>query len=281
VFKHNWRPYVPIAGWVVVLPVITMLLWLQDGPPQQSAQDGPQNTYTQSLQSIRSAGAIENQARSQVACDEKCQAANREKNDLLAQQSMAESAHGMITVALWQVVIGGLALIGLGVTVYYTRNTATAALGVVAAQKANVISDMSAKRQLRAYVAIKNCQLIGDDIKVEVCNYGQTPAYVLHVNVEGLAQPPHFADFRLPRSSKPRLVRDLAPTAWINLRFPIPNGPRGHILIDKNAIFCWGRIAYRDAFGKWHRTRFRRVLEDIPPKGVADFAYHPQGNNST
>jgi len=51
----------------------------------------------------------------------------RQEEDLTAQQNLAEQVRRMADLMFWQVVIGAAVLIGLAITLYYTRQIARAA----------------------------------------------------------------------------------------------------------------------------------------------------------
>jgi hypothetical protein len=65
---------------------------------------------------------------------------------LKAQQSMAESAVAMLTLTHWQIGVGFLGLVGLALTVHYTRQTARAAIEATRLAKDHAVAE------LRAYV---------------------------------------------------------------------------------------------------------------------------------
>jgi hypothetical protein len=55
----------------------------------------------------------------------------RQEQDLIVQQTMAEQARRMADLTFWQIVVGAAVLVGLGITIYYTRQTARAAVSAV------------------------------------------------------------------------------------------------------------------------------------------------------
>ena len=55
----------------------------------------------------------------------------RQEQVLIAQQAMAEQARRVADFMFWQIVVGVAVLIGLGVTIYYTRQIARAAINAV------------------------------------------------------------------------------------------------------------------------------------------------------
>jgi len=63
----------------------------------------------------------------------------REAADLAAQQSMAASAVKMLDLTFAQIIVGILGIVGLGVTIYYTRETARAARGATIAARDSVV----------------------------------------------------------------------------------------------------------------------------------------------
>lgn len=91
-------------------------------------------------------------------CDWLCQAAEqRQKDDLTAQQTMADAAKRLTELTHWEIFVGFLALAGLGVTIHYTRKTANAAVTASHAAKASAEAQISADRPL---VQIANLQFV-------------------------------------------------------------------------------------------------------------------------
>jgi hypothetical protein len=70
-------------------------------------------------------GEVQGQTDSRQQGDEA--AKFRQEQALLAQQSIVEQARRMADLMFWQLIIGAAVLVGLGITIYYTRRIAHAA----------------------------------------------------------------------------------------------------------------------------------------------------------
>ena len=92
-----------------------------EGPPAQ-AEWGP-------AQGGAAEGGAQDRSDAREQHDESTE--RRQEQDLITQQAMAEQARRMADFIFWQIVFGAAVLIGLGITIYYTRQTAHAAVSAV------------------------------------------------------------------------------------------------------------------------------------------------------
>lgn len=210
------------------------------------------------------------------SCDARCQATEqRQKNDLVAQQSMADASASMTSSAWFQVGIGGGALILLGFTVYFTWRAAQytkrmlkqAEKTTKAAQAAIKATDKTAERQLRAYVFLESSVLeqhqprnewkIGTKFK----NFGQTPAYNMTLTVErSIVDISKEHPFEPPELEPHGTESDLGPGQDLVVSSELPDlvgDTWGAYRARQKAIFLWGRIDFTDAFGEKRWVKFR------------------------
>jgi hypothetical protein len=210
----------------------------------------------------------------------------REKDDLKAQQDMADWAKVMAKVAGVEALITFIGVILVGLTLRATKRAADAA------EKTVEKMEEATRRELRAYVGI---DVIGieaelkpysagdyvpidrsrvgarstDFVRVRVRNFGQTPAFDTVVFCYWQPTPPNQ---RLPIDFFRTHDSDEWPTG--NVRTTISNfllqatkyhdsliviwdlRPFGEAAALRAELFLYGRVYYKDCFGNLHRTTF-------------------------
>lgn len=196
---------------------------------------------------------------------DKQQATNK---DLQAQQDMA----------LWAffAALAAFATVGVtGVGVWYVRHTLDATRAAVveaakasdAATKAVEITRDTAERQLRAYVGVDSAIKVanregpGFAVNVIIKNNGQTPAYDFtqwaNVALEPMPLPKPFSIYCRERGSVGILQpqgQTLATPIFTREMLPLEEQS---IRNNAKAIYVYGEIDYRDAFGAQHHVTFR------------------------
>lgn len=181
--------------------------------------------------------------------------------DLCAQWKAADAASD----SAWWAWLGGLISVGSLVGVF-------AALGL--AFNSNSIAQDTAKRQLRAYMGILDCEISGVEetgafvLTARLQNAGQTPAYKVRLAGESFA-----AEYPLKDE------RDFLP---ISEGYDAPVNP-GHdiccakristtsfdqtmqyVLTGELGLYIQGICTYEDAFGQSQETKFRYVFAGQP-----------------
>lgn len=122
---------------------------------------------------LGAAGALEDK---KAALEIKAVERGVARADLDAQEAMAAAANATVKLTIVQVVLSGLGMIGLLVTIYYTR------VSVGQTDQSLKMQHGMARRELRAYVNAKPVDMdgiaVGDrpHIRVELRNSGNTPA---------------------------------------------------------------------------------------------------------
>jgi hypothetical protein len=131
-------------------------------------------------------------------------------------------------------------------------------------------AEITAKRQLRAYVDLMSGQVIDFGIpnrpfrvRIVVKNSGQTPAYEVDqwVSVGPDDIPPKIG-FPPPSPEIPSIKSTLAPGAvstTLQECEPLSAMQIEKIRSGKAAIWAWGEIAYKDAFGEDRKSWFRLI----------------------
>lgn len=153
-----------------------------------------------------------------------------------------------------------------------------------------IISRQTARRQLRAYVDIQSGQVLGFDtgtvrVRMVTKNSGQTPAYEVDQWIAvGADDFPPKTGFHAQDPKPPPLKTTLAPGA-VHTAFQeygqLSAGQIAKIKDGKAAIWAWGEITYKDAFGRsrksWFRFIYRGVVDTDPPGGMSAAA---EGNGA-
>jgi hypothetical protein len=141
----------------------------------------------------------------------------------------------------------------------------------------------TAQRQLRAYICVDAAMLkftgTGDnesfEVQVDIKNSGQTPAYDLHlwahVWVEqyplkvDLPEPPQ--DFRMSSS----IIAPGGKTIMVSGPGQSIHAPIVTLGNPSRTVYAYGKICYRDAFGKNRTTRYRFFYGgNEPPRRKTD-----------
>jgi hypothetical protein len=255
--------------------------------PKQSGKTDQATPETLPPLPIKKPGA------SKPVCDARCKAAeNRQKADLIAQQSMADGTTDLVDLTFWQSVIGFLGLVALFYTLFLTRQSNKAAIkAATAAENSVLVASDTAELQLRAYVLLENASVTNlaagnlPNIAIKIKNFGQTPASDFH-HWAVVGFQPFPLDGELPKSDKSipttRAVippgGDVEGTISYN-RFMTDSDIEG-IQKGEVGLYLFGFITYTDAFGKPRETQYCTFVGG--PVGKRDYmATYSEGNHYT
>lgn len=168
---HN----ITFGGWLVVasllaVPVLAQQDTQEPATPVNEGQGVPEKAPIPESDSGESAdgeqappadapptvATAESKPSTEPPCGPRCQdAEKREAADLVAQQRMAESTEDIVTVTQWQLWVGAAGIALLLFTLKLTRDANRAAVRAAkAAESAVKVTEISAERQSRAYIAI-------------------------------------------------------------------------------------------------------------------------------
>ncbi len=189
------------------------------------------------------------------------------REDLAAQQSMADSTKELVHLADNQNLITIAESTLLAITIFFTAWASIAASRAAKAADAAVeITEKTGRAQLRAYVGVIEMTLDdpgGFHCRVQYRNCGHTPAHNLTSwtaweTGDDICFVDHTEECRVGPS------RDLAPGVEGSLIIPIEfKSPEVmKAVMNKRSIpmYVWGGIRYIDAFNKVRTTKFRARL---------------------
>ena len=245
---------------------------VQAPAPEVSGQHPAERQDSQAESPHKTGAPVGGQIDASDGCDQRCQEAiDREKADLVAQESMALSTYEMADISWWQAGIGGVGIVLLIATIVYTH-------------KSYRLTATTAQRQLRAYVDVKETTISWGngqtfEITIVIKNYGQTPAHNLQNMIwytiggeqnQPLSKPDKFQEGTIsfaPLAEKTYTISSepLEDTKWIMVRN------------RTTPLYVSGRLQYKDAFGESRRTNFHAFLDN----GSEDLKVCSEGNYST
>lgn len=147
------------------------------------------------------------------------------------------------------------------------------------------------ERELRAYVHVSEASIrnFGSSIPVEanlsVKNFGQTPAYdFCLITGLGIHELPRHDFTPYERTEGLESKGTLGPGDSVEVPRVMPKvlTPEicQRILRREVAIFCFGKIDYRDAFGKARFTNFRYIAQPVTSH-ILSFTATENGNDAT
>ncbi len=260
-FRSDWLQRFAGHG-VLVLALLgcLYLLWTIGQSQQQSSNGAGQHQNSDSsLSSIPPVNKPVRTEKYQADCKSEKDA------DFCAQRRMADAAESQSDYTLISVVLLGLTLIA-------------AAIAAREAHRIVVVTDRSARQQLRAYLhavsaTMPNFAEDAPKINLSFKNCGQTPAYNVTTRVGVYPLPPDSTEF-----GDGGATFNFGPTGpqqsfsvSRTLEDPEPSQKlRDQIRSGLLTLFVVGRIDYEDAFGKHQWLTFRCAFTDTcigDPKG--------------
>lgn len=149
----------------------------------------------------------------------------------------------------------------------------------------------TAQRQLRAYISVEADPSLppphvspqGIEVTFKTINRGQTPAGgVFNWAVIMIAPTNGPVSFRRPRGLE-FVANSMAPgsDASIRARFsPWRDGEWDAVCADRFRAYVFGRVYYRDAFGRRRYTQYRYRIVISPTGQYLGIALHETGNKS-
>ncbi|HEX4301239.1 MAG TPA: hypothetical protein VHZ78_00490 [Rhizomicrobium sp.] len=137
-------------------------------------------------------------------------------------------------------------------------------------------SKRSSERQLRAYVFVDTCSLQKDvndgespwEIHLQIKNYGLTPTSNIRIvaqrNVSDIVG--DDPEYPLAISAQPIAYAPIPPGHFFTVRAPIMTpAQRSTAAQNGQRVYTWGRVDYRDAFGKerWLMFQMEHMLDNV------------------
>jgi hypothetical protein len=248
-----------------------------DGP--KDSNYNPQSVTSAFLQSNRKDGPAETRDQHSPVKSEDI-SITLAREDLNAQQTMADSAQRTVSIGWWQLIVGIVGIVGLLVTLGYTIRATKAAEKAAEAATAALTSD-------RAWIVYSGANIkprnIGEPIRytVKFTNSGKTPGLnVMARHVVKIGRPDEdigaFARVQetTHQSEPPENIIPLgydqtcaSPIATGNISQEMTN----RITAGDAVVYVFGIINYDDVFGAHHVTRycyaFDRSCHELNPCG--------------
>lgn len=236
-------------------------------------QQQPKDTDKPPTQPIPPIAPFDNARQAEPACGERCRVAEqREKDDLIAQQQMANATKRMVTVGWWQFGLGCLGLLLLAITAWYAYRAAVAAENAVKeakkttriAAETNVFFHESSQKELRAYLSLSpggvGFAFPGDGRLIVFAahkNNGQTPAKNARLFIQAEKLPyPLPKEFRFPSESFLPGVNVIHPGDSFTVSLNVDISPHDVIWGDGTSrIYVFAYLFYVDVFKKERHTR--------------------------
>jgi hypothetical protein len=197
----------------------------------------------------------------------------------------ANADEDSVDVAIAQAVLGVCAFVGLVFTILYAR------AAWVAAEKTLAATLEAERRQLRAYVLIKDARAKGLRgkgplvVQVQVSNYGATPARKTRITYSANVYPRDF----VPKIEARRFrdtSEDSVPTGGVRsftIRLSEAAEKVALLRDPANRLFVWGVIEYEDIYGEPHATTFNYYATNSVRDEDGAFSMNPcpTGNSDT
>ena len=197
----------------------------------------------------------------------------RARENLEAQQKMANAASATVVVASVEATITLVGVLLVGWTLYHTRRAANEAKRAAdAANKTVAQSEIFSKQDLRAYLGVEKMRVkseVGQKIRlrVPIKNWGKTPArrILRFVNFNVIGIPDDETErndlFKKTISSyvPHKAVGSVDPGSGFNMFVetvvPLSQERRDLLVAGTIGILAWGEVWYQDVFEEWHVTR--------------------------
>lgn len=249
---------------------------------------GSPNCYPSRLNDLPDREAANERYRCETQADQ-----HRLQNDDLIQQTRSADAaveavgltYRQLLMELAGTIFGVLTLLAAAYAAWYARRAAEAG------GAANRIAQTSAERQLRAYMAVSECQVeifYDDDqiiMQVTLENCGQTPAHNVRIMAESYAAPYPLEVERPFLEVEEDWYTTVGPGKTLGSTkslFAKDVGSAFEAAKDRSgAFYIQGICKYDDAFGKNRETHFRYAFAGITSTAGLVMQPAKTGNTST
>jgi hypothetical protein len=248
-------------------------------PAESSTPAGPaHDSQAQPQQPPPNAASIGQSSQPDNAESETGDSEYYQREDLKAQQAMAEATDRIVTWTKVQIALGVVGTIFLLWTLFETRRAT------------NIASD-TAQRELRAYIGVKAGWIDFTNLRdptatIVISNFGQTPAHDvrwwIHSWIEAfplkveLSDAP--SDFVMGRSV---MGPGNYSTQPITLGVPMSNRSLKELSEKRAAIYIYGRVTYRDIFNVPQETRYRLFFRGDNFSAESPLSPYTEGNEAT
>ncbi len=262
--RSYWLSIFAVVGWLVLAE--------QTIPNQANAQGQEAQDQAKTTEPSLPVRILEQPKQSEADKRSQQEAAEREKQDLSAQQAMASGTKWLVWLSIAQIVLAFFGTIALIYSILLNRRATNAA---VQANSNTIIAieqeQANAQRQLRAYILVRECRIdsffvgLVPKAVVTIENFGQTPAAkmvgVINIHITQTEDENNqtVADeefFAVRESESP-----LAPSGKVPMTIETKEVVSEHnfqqVISGAKSVFVFGRIEYVDSFDEPRRTEFR------------------------
>ena len=293
---RRWLSYAPLVGVLILILGGTFVALQHEKTegPTIGAQSAENAEGKQAATSITPAPLSAGESQ-KAAANEQRAGQDPEyypRNDLVAQNRMADATDGLVGLTRWQIRVGAAETGLLLVTVFFTvLATLAASRASRAAEAAVQVTTDTAERQLRAYVHPMAIRIVMGENgsvagKVRAENVGQTPAYTLAnqftLTVAPLPLQEEYLTLNRNRWQGPKVTVPPRGEVYFDATLPglLTLEYREDIANERAAVFIHGALEYKDIFDKPHTTSYRYIYTG-PWGGQKPLNAYRDGNDAT
>ena len=230
---------------------------------------------------------------SSLEAPESQEQAERSRQDLEAQKSMAFYAWMMAVVAGIQAILTFFGILLVWRTLITTKDaTSAAAKAAEAADKSVTVTQAIGEKQVRAYLGKKSSTAVNilinqkPQIHIDIMNSGMSPALDVKVRQHAVCC---FSDdipkmsFKASREKSVAVVPPNIPISAINnLDVSLDSNLMEMLSKGDVCIIVAGYVSYTDVFKRRHRTIYKmRMDRGVTDKGMGSFNTCEKGNRAT
>jgi hypothetical protein len=215
------------------------------------------------------------------------EAAQREIDDLVAQQNAAKAAEGAFKVGVAQTILAFFGTLALVYSLMLNRQATTAAVDAV------TTSRKIGQAQTRAYVGLESTSLSVSESriygKVTFQNFGQSTANEAKFRLMWSCQAGEFVQDWLTEAPMSRAVGSMPPTGQVVRTFAtnesldteksLSKTQIADLMAGRSTFWVFGDMTYIDAFDRAQKTSFRLWMANVDGKYA--LAFCDEGNEST
>ncbi len=273
--------------------------------PQEDTQEQATENQEPVAETGENIAPVQSQKATEPTCDARCEAAEqREKDSLMAQESMARSAEASVDHTWWQLGVGTAGITLLFLTLYYTRQSTRAAITAAgAAIEATKITEKALTGLEVPHLFVNAVRfdqpLIRESfdyqteqrypwVHYSVKNYGRSPAIVKEFCAQvwvgtDISETPEFRESdSYGQDDAHVLGTGESHTYQAPVRFPIDGKIMNDLGIGTQRLRFFGYIKYESLFGQAEKIcfcwRYNLDLAKFFQESLPNYTYRNRGN---